>query len=270
MSDRIRAYVELGKLRLSSLVVFSTLIGYFLASNAVSDVNLLKVGALCLGGLLVTIAANTINQILEIESDALMKRTMKRPLPTARLTETEAMVFALTAGISLLSFILYGFVYTPMKKISPMAVFVGAFPGAFPPLIGWVAYTGSVDLVALVLFGIQFFWQFPHFWAIAWVADEDYRKAGFKLLPSKEGKNLNSAFQIMIYALLLIPLSILPFQLGITGITSMIIAVICGVIFLVQTFSLMKTCEVESAKKIMFGSFLYLPIVQIAFVVDKI
>ena len=157
-----------------------------------------------------------------------------------------------------------------MKKMSPIAVFVGAFPGAFPPLIGWVAFTGSIDLVALVLFGIQFIWQFPHFWAIAWVADEDYKKAGFKLLPSKEGKSVNTAFQIMIYALLLIPLSILPYQLGITGIVSMIVAVLCGIMFLVQTFSLMRTCKVESAKKIMFASFLYLPIVQIAFVLDKI
>ncbi len=285
--DKWKAYRELGKLRLSSLVVFSTLIGYVLANPTLSDVNILHVLALSFGGMLVTISANTVNQIIEINSDALMNRTKTRPLPTSRLSVVESRMFALITLVigsvtlfyffgalamllSLISFVLYAFIYTPMKKISPIAVLIGAFPGAFPPLIGWVAYTGSIDLVGIVLFGIQFFWQFPHFWAIAWVADEDYTRAGFKLLPSKEGKNLNTAFQIMIYTLLLIPMGMLPYYLKITGVTSMIVAVLAGTIFLIQTFALMRSCDTKAARNIMFGSFLYLPIVQIAFVFDKI
>jgi len=287
LQDKWSAFVELGKIRLSSLVVFSTLIGYMLAGPGIAEISWLHMALLAVGGMLITISANTVNQILEIDSDALMNRTKGRPLPTSRLTVNETRIFAmatlvigavimlyyfgaLAALISIVSFILYAFIYTPMKKKSPIAVFIGAFPGAFPPLIGWVAFTGTLDWVGIVLFGIQFFWQFPHFWAIAWVADEDYRKAGFKLLPSDGGKNLNTAFQIMVYTLLLIPMGMLPYHLGLTGVTSMVIAVFAGTVFLIQTFSLMRTCDTSSAKRIMFSSFLYLPIVQIAYVIDKI
>jgi len=258
-----------------------------LAGPGIAEISWLHMALLAVGGMLITISANTVNQILEIDSDALMNRTKGRPLPTSRLTVNETRIFAmatlvigavimlyyfgaLAALISIVSFILYAFIYTPMKKKSPIAVFIGAFPGAFPPLIGWVAFTGTLDWVGIVLFGIQFFWQFPHFWAIAWVADEDYRKAGFKLLPSDGGKNLNTAFQIMVYTLLLIPMGMLPYHLGLTGVTSMVIAVFAGTVFLIQTFSLMRTCDTSSAKRIMFSSFLYLPIVQIAYVIDKI
>ncbi|MDQ3290653.1 MAG: protoheme IX farnesyltransferase, partial [Bacteroidota bacterium] len=176
----------------------------------------------------------------------------------------------LTAVLSLMSLILYGFVYTPLKRISPICVLVGAIPGGLPPLLGWVAATGVVSLEAWTLFGIQFVWQFPHFWAIAWVLDDDYKRAGFRMLPMEGGKNLKTAFQIMTYTLLLIPLSMLPLQFGMTGKTSAIIAVMCGVLFLAQTLYLMQTCSKKAAMSIMFGSFLYLPIVQIALVLDKI
>jgi heme o synthase len=176
----------------------------------------------------------------------------------------------LTAVITFLSLLLYGFVYTPMKQKSPAAVFVGAFPGALPPLIGWVAATGLITTEAMVLFGIQFIWQFPHFWAIAWVLHDDYQKAGFKLLPSNGGRNINTAFQIMIYTLVLIPLGLLPTQLGLTGFNAAVVATLCGTLFLMQTFYLMKECTNKAALRIMFGSFLYLPIVQIAFLLDKI
>lgn len=236
---------------------------------------------------MVTGAANIVNQILEKDLDKLMKRTANRPLPTSTLSVMEAAIFGaligiggllllatvfntLTAAIALLSLILYGFIYTPLKRISPINVFVGAIPGALPPLIGWVAATGVVGVEAWILFGIQFIWQFPHFWAIAWVLDDDYKKAGFKMLPMEGGKNLKTAIQIMIYTLLLIPLSLLPLQFGMTGTISAMIAVICGVLFLAQTFHLMRTCTNKAAMNIMFGSFLYLPIVQIAFVLDKI
>jgi heme o synthase len=284
MVHKAGAYLKLLKFRLSIVVAFSSAIGYILGHPHSSYVNILMV---MLGGMLVTGSANIINQIIEKDLDKLMKRTAKRPLPTGQVTVTEAAVYCvflgvaglallgfyfnvLTAALSLLSLILYGFVYTPMKRISPISVFIGAFPGAFPPLIGWVAATGTLGVEAWILFGIQFIWQFPHFWAIAWVLDDDYKKAGFKMLPMAGGKNLKTAFQIMIYTLLLIPLSLLPLQFGMTGTTSAMIAVVCGVLFLAQTFYLMRTCSKKAAMSIMFGSFLYLPIVQIAFVLDKV
>ncbi len=236
---------------------------------------------------MVTGSANIINQLLEKDLDKLMKRTAGRPLPTGQVSPLEAAIYCavlgiggllllgtyfnvLTAAISLVSLILYGFIYTPLKRISPINVFVGAIPGALPPLIGWVAATGVLSVEAWILFGIQFIWQFPHFWAIAWVLDDDYKRAGFKMLPFEGGKNLKTAVQIMIYTLMLIPLSLLPLQFGMTGTTSALIAVVCGVLFLAQTFHLMRTCTKKAAMNIMFGSFLYLPIVQIAFVLDKI
>jgi len=277
--------MEMLKIRLSLLVVFSAAMTFLLASHG--DVDYFKLGCLVVGGFLVTGAANTINQIAEIDLDALMKRTMKRPLPTGRITITEAkwiaLIFAilgtvilavlvnpLTAIITLSSGILYAFVYTPLKQKSPIAVLVGAIPGALPPLIGWVAEANAITAEAMVLFGIQFIWQFPHFWAIAWVLDEDYKRAGFRLLPSGGGRDLNTAFQIMIYTLFLLPLGMLPTQMGITGMTSAIVATVCGALFLMQTFNLMRQCTDKAAKQIMFGSFFYLPIVQITFVLDKV
>jgi protoheme IX farnesyltransferase len=141
---------------------------------------------------------------------------------------------------------------------------------ALPPLLGWTAATGSLSYEAWIIFGIQFIWQFPHFWAIAWVADDDYKKAGFKLLPSGGEKDLNTAIQIMIYTMFLIPLGLLPATFGITGIYSAVVATVCGVLFFSQTFSLMKDGNRKSAMRIMFGSFLYLPIVQIAYLLDKV
>jgi len=216
-----------------------------------------------------------------------MSRTMNRPIPTGRVTVNEATVFAVvcltvslvllwvftnpfTMVLSFISMLLYSFVYTPLKRVGPIAVFVGAIPGALPPLLGWIAATGSITHEALIIFGIQFIWQFPHFWAIAWVADDDYKKAGFKLLPSGGGKDHNTAIQIMIYTMFLIPLGLLPAKFGITGLDSAIVSTVCGVAFFAQTFSLMKTGSRQSALRIMFGSFLYLPIVQIAYLLDKI
>lgn len=281
---KAKAYFQLIKFRLAFTVAFSSAIGYLLGAQ---EFNWGGAALVLLGGLAVTGSANTINQIHEIDLDKLMKRTAKRPLPTGALSRAEAWAFAvvmgvaglfilgyffntLAAALSLLSLILYGFVYTPLKTISPICVAVGAIPGGMPPLLGWVAATGFLGTEAWVLFGIQFMWQFPHFWAIAWVLDEDYKKAGFKMLPTPGGKDLRTAFQIMTYTLLLIPLSLLPLQLGMAGKTSALIAVVCGVLFLMQTFYLMRTCSKKAAMRIMFGSFLYLPIVQIALVFDKI
>ncbi|QNF33470.1 protoheme IX farnesyltransferase [Adhaeribacter swui] len=281
---KVKHFFRLLKFRLSSTVAFSSAIGYMLGEGHLEFLNVLFI---MLGGFLVTGSANIVNQILEKDLDKLMKRTAQRPLPTGALSVTEAAVFSfilgiagiallafyfntLTAVLALMSLILYGFVYTPLKRISPICVLVGAIPGGLPPLLGWVAATGVVSIEAWILFGIQFTWQFPHFWAIAWVLDDDYKRAGFKMLPMEGGKNLKTAFQIMTYTLLLIPLSMLPLQFGMTGKTSAIIAVMCGVLFLAQTLYLMQTCSKKAAMSIMFGSFLYLPIVQIALVLDKL
>ena len=172
--------------------------------------------------------------------------------------------------LSFLSLLLYAFVYTPLKRVGSIAVFVGAVPGALPPLIGWAAASGVLSYEAMIIFGIQFIWQFPHFWAIAWVSDEDYKKAGFKLLPGGGAKDLNTAINIMVYTLFLLPLGLLPTLFGLTGLTSGVVATICGTLFLAQTFSLMKDISNQKAKRIMFGSFIYLPIVQITFLIDKI
>ena len=271
-------------MRLTLLVAFSGSIGYILASNSISITQFML---FCLGGICVTGAANIINQVIEVEYDKLMTRTMDRPLPTRSLTKNEAIIFAfvlailglsihfilfnfLTGSLSLISLVLYAFVYTPLKRVGPIAVFVGAFPGALPPMIGWVAVSNGITYEALILFGIQFIWQFPHFWAIAWVAFDDYSKAGFKLLPSSGGRDMNTAFNIMIYTLFLIPISLLPMYIGLTGMKSAIVVTLAGVLFLAQTFYLMKKCDRNAALRMMFASFLYLPVVQIAYVLDKI
>lgn len=282
--EKMKAYFELTKFRLSMTVVFSSCFGYALASPGLSLSHLLVFG---FASFLLTASANVINQIKEKELDKLMSRTQGRPLPSGRLSVTEAAGFSLLCGViglglilsvfnlyafllSLLSLILYGFVYTPLKRVGPIAVAVGALPGAFPPMIGWVASTGHFGLEPGILFAIQFFWQFPHFWAIAWVLDDDYRKAGFKLLPSKGGRDLSSAFQIMSYTLFLLPLCWVPYYLGMTGINSAVIALLSGVLFLTQTLHLMKERTNKAALKLMFGSFLYLPVVQIAYLLDKV
>ncbi|TVP50985.1 MAG: protoheme IX farnesyltransferase [Mongoliibacter sp.] len=283
---RGKAYLELIKLRLSALVTFSAGFGFILGDTG-SMFSWGAFFALIAGGFLITGASGAANEILEKDYDKLMKRTENRPLPMKQISLQEAYWFTtitailgisilwiftnpLTTLLGVLSMVLYIFVYTPLKRVGPIAVFVGAIPGAMPPLLGWTAATGSISVEALIIFGIQFIWQFPHFWAIAWVGDEDYKNAGFKLLPSGGKKDLNTAIQIMIYTLFLIPLGLLPMYFGLTGINSAVIVTICGVLFLAQTFSLMRDCSRKSALKIMFGSFLYLPIVQIAFLLDKV
>jgi len=292
LSIKSKAYLELVKPRLSFLVSFSAGFGYILGTQGSINWNLLM--WLCTGGFLVSGASIIINQVLEKDFDALMKRTMNRPIPTHRVYVSEAILLSLLLGIagltillyftnpltaflSLVSMVLYAFVYTPLKRIGPIAVFAGAIPGALPPLLGWTTATGILEPSAWILFGIQFIWQFPHFWAIAWVSDDDYKKAGFKLLPRGGKKDLNTAFQIMSYTMFLIPLGLLPAKMGLTGMNSAIVATVCGVLFLSQTFKLIKDCltgeEKETRKaalRVMFGSFLYLPIVQIAFIVDKL
>ena len=284
IKERIGVLFELLKFRLASLIAFSGAMGYCLGASKVESGKLIL---FIIASIAITGAANIINQILEIDHDKMMKRTVNRPLPSGRITVQMAIVWAVFLGLAsmmififvfnlttgliwLLSLVLYGFVYTPLKRVGPIAVFVGAFPGAFPPMIGWVAATNHFGLEPGILFAIQFFWQFPHFWAIAWVLDEDYKRAGFKLLPANGLKDLDTTLQIMIYTVFLLPIGWLPYKLGMTGINSAFVATVFGVLFLAQTFHLMRTCTDKTARQLMFGSFIYLPIVQIAFLLDKL
>jgi protoheme IX farnesyltransferase len=283
-AQKFRAFFDLTKFRLSSTVVFSSAIGFTLASDKIVWTKLILFS---IAAFATTASANIINQIIERNLDKLMTRTENRPIPSGRLSVKEAAFFGwimaaiamyilfyefnYKAGLlALLSMVLYGFVYTPLKRVGPIAVAVGALPGAFPPMIGWVAAVNHFGLEPGILFAIQFFWQFPHFWAIAWVLNDDYTNAGFRLLPSSGGQNLNSAIQIMIYTLFLLPLCWVPFYLGMTGINSAVIAMVFGVLFLAQTFHLMRKVDRKAALQLMFGSFIYLPVVQIAYLLDKL
>jgi heme o synthase len=276
--------VQFTKFRLASLVVLSAALCYLFGANEIKSSSLVM---LVIGGFFVTAASNGFNQIIEKDLDKLMNRTSKRPLPDGRMSITEAYIISITFGIvgltilyiwlGLACFLLglfalasYTFIYTPLKQKTPFAVFVGAFPGAIPPLLGYVAATGRFDIAAWLVFGIQFLWQFPHFWAIAWVLDEDYKRAGFKMLPSREGRDKNSAFQIMVYTFSLIPIVLLPYYFHLTGITSTILNIIFGILFSYQSIKLYQDCSLKSAKNLMFGSFAYLPLVQLAMYLDKI
>ncbi len=278
-------YSMLFKFRLTLLVIFSAVVAYMIAAQ--SAINWIAIVVLSLGGFLITAAANTLNQVLERDYDKLMNRTANRPLAAGRMSVSEAVLtagFLSLAGISLLalfnpwtallgtiSLISYAFVYTPMKRVSPIAVFIGAIPGALPTAIGVVAIEGTISSLAIALFAIQFFWQFPHFWAIAWVGHEDYSKAGFQLLPSKTGeKDKNVGLQSFIYALLLLVVSWSPYVLGVTGIVSAIILTILGLIYAFYAWKLYKLCTKEAALRLMFCSFFYLPIALLVLLADKI
>jgi protoheme IX farnesyltransferase len=283
--SRFRDYSQLLKPNLSIMVVFSSVIGYLLAPGIQFEWN--SVLILFLGGILVTGGANTINQILEREGDAKMKRTMERPLPDGRMSVTEAWLFAGLCGIagvlllgtyfnaftgllSLISLLLYGFAYTPMKRIHPIAVLIGAIPGAMPPLLGWAAATGSLGAGGWILFLIQFFWQFPHYWAIAWVGYDEYQKAGISMLPSQERTSKFTAMQCMFYSLILIPMAMMPRTAEMSGNIGMWISMLCGVAYFATSFVFYLKNDYASAKRVMFSSFIYLPVVLLALLIDKI
>ncbi|MBL6667627.1 MAG: protoheme IX farnesyltransferase [Crocinitomicaceae bacterium] len=270
------------KFRLSFLVVLSALTGYLFAGGS----DYLQITFLMLGGSFVTAASNGANQIWEKDIDKLMARTKNRPLPlgtmSLRLAYSIVIVLLITGSLLLLlinlkcmllgiaAFVSYVFIYTPMKSKSPWAVFVGAFPGAIPPFLGAIAATDAFGFLPGVLFFVQFTWQFPHFWAIAWVSHEDYKKAGYHLLPSSLGKSKQSAFQILIYSLALIPFSLIPWILDWTGNTTFVIAAILGTLFFIYAYKLFLSQEDADARKLMFASFVYLPIIQFTYVFDKV
>lgn len=284
-SQKLKDYNELVKMRLNLLVVFSSAISFAMASQG--PIDWLQLSMLSLGGFLVVGASNGLNQIIEKDYDKLMIRTANRPVATHRMSVMEAGIASTLmgiAGVTLLGLFLnqasallafaalvsYAFLYTPLKRISPISVFVGAFPGAIPPMLGWVAVTGHISVEAFILFLVQFFWQFPHFWSIAWVLDDDYRRAGFKMLPSKEGRDKKSALQNLSFTLVLLPLAFLPMRYGMTGTISAYVMLLAGFILLYQSYRLYKTCSIADAKRLMFTSFLYLPVVQLALFFDRI
>ena len=276
------------KFRLSATVVFSSLIGYLLGTDYFSFID---ISCLIIGGIFVTGSANAFNQILEKNHDKLMERTSQRPLPLGKLSSFQAIIFATFIGVfglfvlshvapggyksclfALLSTLLYVFVYTPLKRISPIAIFVGAFPGAIPVLLGWVAATNDFGLAAGILFAVQFCWQFPHFIAISWVLDEQYKKAGFKMIYGGE-KGKYPASVAFITSIAMTIVSVLPYFLNIESLSLSIFGAIgiflLGVWFTLRSFKLYQDTDDISARTLMLGSFIYLPLMQIIYVVDK-
>ena len=287
--SKVKDYFQLIKFTLSFMVVFSTVVSFLIAPNEVYYVRnkIISVLLLFAAGMLITGSANAINQILEKKSDALMKRTAKRPVASGRMSINEASIFAVIAGalgvfimwkyfnfqsamVSLFSLFMYGFIYTPLKKVNSISVLVGAVPGALPCLIGWVAATDDFSTGGWVLFAIQFLWQFPHFWAIAWLAHKDYESAGFKLLPADKGPTKFTAVQSIIYSALMIPVGFLPAVTGISGIVSMFILSGCNLWMVYVSVMLFIRMDAKSARKVMFSSYFYLMIVLLALFADRI
>lgn len=285
-ASKLRDYMMLFKPSLNVMVVFSAVISYLLAPKVV-EYDVVMIVLFFIGGFLVTGSANTINQVLEKDTDAKMKRTAKRPIASGRMSQNEGWGVAfvtgligtlilgyffnwLSAGIAVISLFLYAFVYTPLKKVNSISVLVGAVPGALPCLIGWVAGNDELSIGGWVMFGIQFFWQFPHFWAIAWLAHTDYSNAGFRLLPSVKGPSKYSAIQSIIYSLLLIPVGVMPYFAGISGIVSLFIVLIANLFMVWQSVRLFREMERVAARRVMFSSYIYLAVVFLALLMDKI
>lgn len=282
---RLADYTMLLKARLTTSVVFSAGAGYLLACDAVSWSTLL---ALILGGFLIVGASNSFNQIWERDRDALMNRTRNRPLAARRMSVPEAAVIsalALVAGLGLLysinplsamfgaiSVAIYVLIYTPLKARTPWAVFVGAFPGAIPFMLGWVAATNDFDVEPGMLFALQFLWQFPHFWAIGWVAYDDYARAGYYLLPNRKRDSTASRL-ILVYTLWMIFVSILP-AFGMTGsltlsLPATVIVLLLGAWMLARGLKLHRSRAQRDARRLMLASVAYLPLVQIVYVLDR-
>ncbi|HMW66064.1 MAG TPA: heme o synthase [Chitinophagaceae bacterium] len=294
---KIKDYLLLIKPSLSIMVVFSSVMSFMLTPGIKEYTSDSErwwyVLMLFVGGMLVTGSANAINQVSEKDTDAMMKRTAKRPVAAGRMSVTEGWAFAiitgiagvfilghffngLTAGLAAFSLFLYAFIYTPLKKINSIAVLVGAIPGALPCLIGWAAGNNDLAMGGWILFAFQFFWQFPHFWAIAWVAHKDYSAAGFKLLPSEKGPTKFTAMQTVLYSLLMIPVTVAPYYTGmcsyadVKGIIGLSLVLLSNIFLLYRCISLYKNMDVSAARKVMFGSYIYLPVVMLAWLLSKV
>jgi protoheme IX farnesyltransferase len=291
---KIKDYLLLMKPSLSIMVVFSSVMSFALTKGSESYVDFWKMILLLFaGGMLVTGSANAINQVVEKDTDARMKRTANRPVAAGRMSVNEGWIFAvitgaagvfilghyfnwLSAGLAAFSLFLYAFIYTPLKKVNSIAVLAGAVPGALPCLIGWAAGNNNLAPGGWILFAFQFFWQFPHFWAIAWVAHRDYSSVGFKLLPAEEGPTKFTALQTILYSLLLVPVTLAPYYTGmcsysdVKGMISLGLVVLANAFMIMRCLTLYKRMDVGSARKVMFGSYMYLPAVMLAWLLSKI
>ncbi|WP_291867642.1 heme o synthase [Maribacter sp.] len=278
-------FKEITKARLAVSVVFSSIAGYLLGTT---EIDFLSILLLAFGGYCMVGASNAYNQVIEKDLDALMNRTKNRPIPAGRISVNKAMIMAVvltgiglislyvlnpkTAMFGAISIFLYTSVYTPLKTKTPLCVFVGAFPGAIPFMLGWVAATNDFGIEPGTLFMIQFFWQFPHFWALAWMLDEDYKKGGFKMLPTGK-KDKGTALQIIMYTIWMIVVSVIP-AFGFTGrlhlsVVAAVIVFLMGLVMLVYAFKLYEKRDNPSAKKLMLASVSYITLMQIVYVIDK-
>jgi protoheme IX farnesyltransferase len=281
--SRIKVYTAFTKMRLASLVVFSAVVSYLFAAPSIQ---FLELFVLSIGGFLITGASNGLNQIIEKDYDKLMDRTSDRPIPSGEMSVSEGFVIVFIAGIlgivmlwyflnplsgllGALAMLMYAGIYTPLKRKSSWAVIVGAFPGAIPPMLGYVAVTGKFGLVPGILFMIQFAWQLPHFWSIAWKLNEDYAKGGFHLLPINGEKDKSSALVILATSLFMIPVGLLPFYVGETSIWSAMVITGLAVWMVYYSFKLWRALDDKMALKVMFTSFAYLPLAQLALMFDK-
>ena len=278
-------FLSLTKARLSFSVVFSTIAGYLIAVESIdfSEIILLLIGGYCMVG-----ASNSFNQIIEKEKDALMERTKSRPLPTKTISLSNALIISFvltfvglitlyninykTALLAAVSIFIYTCIYTPLKSITPLSVFIGAIPGAIPFMLGWIAATNDFGIEPGTLFMIQFFWQFPHFWALGWMLDDDYKKAGFNMLPTGN-KDRKTAFQIILYVIWMIIISVFPYT-GLSGNLSLglygaIIVIIMGIIMLLLAINLYNRMDIDSARKLFLFTVLYLTSIQLVYIFDK-
>lgn len=283
VAAKLADYSQLFKLRLTSLVVFSTFIGFAISSPA-SWVALVP---LLLGGFLTVASANSLNQIIERQTDRLMQRTNNRPLATNRMSLTEALLASLATGflgvyllgtylnelsaiLALTGLLIYAFAYTPLKRVNEISVWVGAISGAIPPIVGVTAAAGEITTAAWIIFGLQFFWQFPHFYSIAWILHDDYKRASLRLMPFGGKKDKTSAIQVVVLSFLLIPLAFLPIWTLDSYVFSVILGVGAGIYVFMKSLKLMKKLDDKAGKKLMFASFAYLPIMLIGYLIDSL
>ncbi|MEK0440703.1 MAG: hypothetical protein RLZZ504_1619 [Bacteroidota bacterium] len=290
MNSTLKAFGQLIKFRLTSSVAATSVFGYLLGCKLNADGSWTELfdwsvflGVL-IGGMLVVFASNGLNQIIEKENDGKMARTSARPIVEERIPLSQAILFCWITGIagivllsltvpfvavflSGLSLAIYVFVYTPMKQTSNIAVMIGAIPGALPPLIGYTAVVGRIDEPGMMLFLVQFFWQFPHFWAIAWMLHDDYQKAGYWMLPSSGGRDKKSAYQILIYTVLLIIISMTPIYYGMCGVKSLMLILPISLWVLAKAFALFRSMEIADARKLLYATLIYTPVVFLGYII---
>lgn len=290
MNSTLKAFGQLIKFRLTSSVAATSVFGYLLGCKLNADGSWTELfdwsvflGVL-IGGMLVVFASNGLNQIIEKENDGKMTRTSARPIVEERIPLSQAILFCWITGLagivllsltvpfvavflSGLSLAIYVFVYTPMKQTSNISVMIGAIPGALPPLIGYTAVVGRIDEPGMMLFLLQFFWQFPHFWAIAWMLHDDYQKAGYWMLPSSGGRDKKSAYQILIYTVLLIIISMTPIYYGMCGVKSLVLILPISLWVLAKAFALFRTMEIADARKLLYATLIYTPVVFLGYII---